>query len=59
MKAVEGTFKSFDQSTLFYREWEHAVPHNGRILIILHRGHEHSGRLGSIAAKPEFAGYKT
>jgi len=58
MKTVEGTFKSFDQSELFYREWEHDVPHNGRILILLHRGHEHSGRLESIAAKPEFSGYK-
>jgi alpha-beta hydrolase superfamily lysophospholipase len=58
MKTVEGTFKSFDQSELFYRAWEHDIPHNGRILILLHRGHEHSGRLESIAAKPEFSGYK-
>ncbi len=58
MKAVEGTFKSFDETKLFYREWEHDVASNGRLLIILHRGHEHSGRLESIAAKPEFEGYK-
>jgi len=58
MKAVEGAFKSFDEAELFYREWEHEVASNGRILIILHRGHEHSKRLESIAAKPEFAGYK-
>ncbi|HFQ61671.1 MAG TPA: alpha/beta fold hydrolase, partial [Epsilonproteobacteria bacterium] len=58
MKTVEGTFQSFDNTELFYREWEHEVEPNGRILIILHRGHEHSGRLESIAVKPEFAGYK-
>ncbi|NKQ40001.1 MAG: alpha/beta fold hydrolase [Sulfurovum sp.] len=59
MKSIESTFKSFDESELFYREWEHEdVKSNGHILIILHRGHEHSGRLESIAAKPEFAGYK-
>ena len=58
MKAAERKFKSFDDSTLLYREWEHETESNGRILIILHRGHEHSERLESIAAKPEFAGYK-
>jgi len=58
MKTVEKTFKSFDNTELFYREWEHDVASNGRLLIILHRGHEHSGRLESIATKPEFAGYK-
>jgi len=59
MKTTESTFNSFDKSELFYREWEHEdVNNNGRILIILHRGHEHSGRLESIAAKAEFAGYK-
>jgi len=59
MKSTEGIFKSFDESELFYRTWEHDdIQSNGRILIILHRGHEHSERLESIAAKPEFAGYK-
>ncbi len=58
MKMVDGTFKSFDNIKLFYREWEHEVESNGRILIILHRGHEHSGRLENIVAKPEFEGYK-
>ena len=58
MKAVEGTFQSFDNAALLYREWEHEAEPNGRILIILHRGHEHSERLESIASKPEFSGYK-
>ena len=58
MKTTTSTFKSFDDTELFYREWEHGTKSNGRILVILHRGHEHSERLESIAAKPEFAGYK-
>ena len=58
MKTTTSTFKSFDNIELFYREWEHEAVSNGRILIILHRGHEHSERLESIAAKSEFTGYK-
>ena len=58
MKKREGTFSSFDENELFYREWEHNVPYDGRILIILHRGHEHSQRLEDIVSKPEFSGYK-
>ncbi len=58
MKTKTGVFKSFDDSELFYREWEQEDKSNGRILIILHRGHEHSQRLEDIAKKPEFAGYK-
>lgn len=40
----ERTFKSFDQTELFYRVWE---PKNRskNVVIILHRGHEHSGRV--------------
>jgi len=58
MKTTTDTFKTFDNQELFYRTWEHDIPSNGRVLILLHRGHEHSGRLESIASKKEFAGYK-
>jgi len=58
MKTTQSTFKTFDNSELFYRTWEHDAPSNGRVLLLLHRGHEHSGRLESIASKKEFAGYK-
>lgn len=54
----EYSFESFDQKKLFFREWKPAGRSNGRILILLHRGHEHSGRLEQIANKPEFARYK-
>ncbi len=58
MEMQESSFESFDQKTLFFREWKPAGRSNGRILILLHRGHEHSGRLEQIANKPEFARYK-
>ncbi|WP_428738425.1 bifunctional alpha/beta hydrolase/class I SAM-dependent methyltransferase [Sulfurimonas sp.] len=58
MKTQTGEFTTFDGEKLFYREWEHDVKSNGRILFLLHRGHEHSQRLEKIAQKEEFAGYK-
>ena len=58
MEMKEGSFESFDQKSLFFREWKPAGRSNGKILILLHRGHEHSGRLEQIANKPEFARYK-
>ncbi|MGB0743074.1 MAG: bifunctional alpha/beta hydrolase/class I SAM-dependent methyltransferase [Opitutales bacterium] len=41
--ASEGTFESWDQTELFYRTWEPKVSIK-RAVIIVHRGHEHSGR---------------
>jgi len=41
---TEGHFKSFDATELFYRSWKPPVPSN-RALIVIHRGHEHSGRV--------------
>ncbi len=43
----EGHFKSFDDSELFYRVWEPQAP-TEEAVIILHRGHEHSGRVGHL-----------
>lgn len=41
---VEGTFSSWDGTQLFYRSWQPALSSN-RALVIIHRGHEHSGRI--------------
>lgn len=43
----EGHFISFDKTELFYRAW---TPQNGydRTVILLHRGHEHSGRVAHM-----------
>ena len=39
----ERVFHSFDDTQLFYRMWE--APGSGdRAIVLLHRGHEHSGR---------------
>ncbi len=53
-----GEFKSFDGARIFYREWEPIQAFNGKIVLLLHRGHEHSARLDSIAKLSMFAGYK-
>jgi alpha-beta hydrolase superfamily lysophospholipase/precorrin-6B methylase 2 len=42
-KKAEGTFKSWDNTELFFRSWEPAAP-SDKAVIIVHRGHEHSGR---------------
>ncbi|HEX5329849.1 bifunctional alpha/beta hydrolase/class I SAM-dependent methyltransferase [Sulfuricurvum sp.] len=52
-----GNFASFDGSELFYREWSPQNP-NGKIVLLLHRGHEHSERLDPIARNAIFEGYK-
>ncbi len=55
----DGEFKTFDAQSLFYRTWEHkGTELNGKILIVLHRGHEHSERLNHIVEDQAFAGYK-
>lgn len=53
-----GNFTSFDGAELFYREWQPQSNANGRIVLLLHRGHEHSERLDPIACSSIFAGYK-
>lgn len=43
-KRADGRFTSFDGTELFYRSWQPNKP-SGRAVIIVHRGHEHSGRV--------------
>lgn len=50
-----GHFKSFDGSTIFYREWNYQPQQKS--IIIIHRGHEHSERLNDIAQSPQFSKY--
>jgi alpha-beta hydrolase superfamily lysophospholipase len=47
-------FTTWDGTRLFYRAWRPAVP-TGRILVLFHRGHEHSGRWDDVvdAIAPE------
>lgn len=44
-KTDEGWFDSWDKTKLFCRTWEPLTKSN-KALIVIHRGHEHSGRVG-------------
>lgn len=44
---IESAFISHDSTELFYRRWEPANTSN-KALIIIHRGHEHSGRVQGL-----------
>ena len=44
-ETVEDRFGSWDGTELFYRAWKPQVESN-KALVFLHRGHEHSGRIG-------------
>lgn len=45
-EAQELSFTTFDGETLFYRHWQGSD--TKRVIILFHRGHEHSGRLQVI-----------
>ncbi|QHM75150.1 Monoacylglycerol lipase [Mixta theicola] len=45
----EGTFQTSDGEALFYRRWPASQPGETRkVIVLFHRGHEHSGRLQHI-----------
>jgi len=44
----EHWFTSWDGTRLFYRAWRPPAP-TGRMLVLFHRGHEHSGRWDDVA----------
>ena len=45
----ESSFQSHDGTALFYRHWQAAQPGvTKRAVILLHRGHEHSGRMAHL-----------
>lgn len=60
---LENEFLTYDGTRLFYRAWlphplnEVQANHNSKIIIMLHRGHEHSARLESMATAFVQAGY--
>jgi alpha-beta hydrolase superfamily lysophospholipase len=55
--AAEHTFQTHDGVALFYRHWP-ALAHESRgAIVMLHRGHEHSGRMDHLPAEldlPDF-----
>ncbi|AUI88771.1 methyltransferase [Vibrio azureus] len=50
------SFTTFDGQSLSYRVWK-GTNSNGKILLFLHRGHEHSARLEEITKNTAFNGY--
>lgn len=43
------TFRTHDQTTLFYQHWQSTTPHSEkRAIVLFHRGHEHSGRMAHL-----------
>lgn len=49
------TFISFDGAEIFYRVWNYSEKQ--KTILILHRGHEHSGRLSEFATDSRFSNY--
>ncbi len=46
---LEGTFATHDGTELFYRHWPAAGARPRGAVLLLHRGHEHSGRVAHLA----------
>jgi len=56
--AAEHTFVTHDGTELFYRCWPATNPHTpARAIVLLHRGHEHSGRLQHVVDELELPEY--
>ncbi len=59
MNKIEETseFISFDKQKIFYRKYS-CKKWNNKVVVILHRGHEHSKRLEDIVKDKRLQGYK-
>ncbi|HFD2805214.1 TPA: hypothetical protein ACF209_002573, partial [Escherichia coli] len=44
----EHFFTTSDNTALFYRHWPALQPGAKKVIVLFHRGHEHSGRLQHI-----------
>jgi len=54
---IEATFATHDGVALFYRRWPATAATRRGAVVLFHRGHEHSGRVGHLAGEldlPEF-----
>src|ERR1700688_4529659 len=54
--AEEKYFKAADGEQLFYRYWPAAVK-SDRAVVLLHRGHEHSGRIKHLVNELDLPDY--
>src|SRR5262245_12016395 len=56
--AIDGAFRTHAGVPLFYRHWPEATAHRQGAVVMIHRGHEHSGRMAHLVnelALPGFA----
>ncbi|WP_367298537.1 bifunctional alpha/beta hydrolase/class I SAM-dependent methyltransferase [Hafnia alvei] len=44
----EGTFFTSDKTSLYFRHWPATEGHSHKVIVLFHRGHEHSGRLQHV-----------
>jgi alpha-beta hydrolase superfamily lysophospholipase len=51
------TFESIDGTSIFYRHWPAIAGAGDRAIVLLHRGHEHSGRLQHLVDELDLPGY--
>lgn len=52
----EHTFECADGTPIFYRHWPSALD-SDRAIVLLHRGHEHSGRVEHLVDELDLPGY--
>jgi len=44
----EGTFSTSDETSLYFRHWPAAKSDSKKVIVLFHRGHEHSGRMQHV-----------
>src|SRR5882724_5946341 len=55
--AEQKTFETHDKVALFYRYWPAASGTPRGAILLLHRGHEHSGRMAHLADELDLADF--
>ncbi|HVO04440.1 MAG TPA: bifunctional alpha/beta hydrolase/class I SAM-dependent methyltransferase [Candidatus Cybelea sp.] len=53
----EGHFETHDGVPLFYRHWPAMRPRSEGAIVLVHRGHEHSGRLAHLVDELDLPGF--
>jgi alpha-beta hydrolase superfamily lysophospholipase len=56
-EAEERTFRTHDGIDLFYRHWPEATAHRKGTVVLIHRGHEHSGRMAHLVRELALPGF--
>jgi alpha-beta hydrolase superfamily lysophospholipase len=57
-RCEERTFRTVDGTPVFYRHWPATIGTGDRAILLLHRGHEHSGRLQHLVDELTLTAYQ-